>query len=275
MQFTFTNAQFISLLGFLFVSGAFAGLLAGLFGVGGGIILVPALLYAFDELGYSPDVTAQMAVGTSLAIIVPTSITSAWSHYKLGSVNIILFLKLAFPVVSGALLGSWLGGSLSGDSLKIVFATLTMLIALNLLQKNNFVLGKELPALSKQWSAGGLIGLLSAIMGIGGGVFFTSYFTAYSLPMLSAVGTSASLGLMISLPGAIGYILSGWYNPNLPQLSFGYFNLMSFVFIFPITMFMAPQGAKLAHRLDKDKLKCWFALFLMIMSLRMFYKVFI
>ena len=177
--------------------------------------------------------------------------------------------------MSGALLGSWLGGSLSGDSLKAVFATLTMLIALNLLRKNHFVLGKELPTDSKQWSATGLIGLLSAIMGIGGGVFFTSYFTAYSLPMLSAVGTSASLGLMISLPGAIGYIFSGWYNPNLPQLSFGYFSLMSFLFIFPITMFMAPQGAKLAHRLDKDKLKRWFALFLMVMSLRMFYKVYI
>jgi len=178
-------------------------------------------------------------------------------------------------VMSGALLGSWLGGSLSGDSLKAVFATLTMLIALNLLRKNHLVLGKELPTDSKQWSATGLIGLLSAIMGIGGGVFFTSYFTAYSLPMLRAVGTSASLGLMISLPGAIGYIFSGWYNPNLPLLSFGYFNLMSFLFIFPITMFMAPQGAKLAHRLDKDKLKRWFALFLMVMSLRMFYKVYI
>ena len=102
MQSTFTNPEFISLLGLLFVSGAFAGLLAGLFGVGGGIVLVPALLYAFDELGYSHGVTTQMAVGTSLAIIVPTSITSAWSHYKLGSVNIILFRKLAFPVVSGA-----------------------------------------------------------------------------------------------------------------------------------------------------------------------------
>ena len=273
MQSTFINPEFISLLGVLFVSGAFAGLLAGLFGVGGGIILVPALLYVFDELGYSPEISAHMAVGTSLAIIVPTSITSALSHYKRGSGNIILFRKMAFPVVSGALLGSWLGGSLSGDSLKLVFATLTMLIALNLLRKNNFVFGKELPAISKQWSAAGLIGLLSAIMGIGGGVFFTSYFTAYSLPMLSAVGTSASLGLMISLPGAIGYIFSGWYNPNLPQLSFGYFSLMSFLFMFPITMFMAPQGAKLAHRLDKDKLKRWFALFLMIMSLRMFYKV--
>ena len=96
MQSTFTNPEFISLLGLLLVSGAFAGLLAGLFGVGGGIILVPALLYAFDELGYSNDVTAHMAVGTSLAIIVPTSITSAWSHYKRGSGNIILFRKLAF-----------------------------------------------------------------------------------------------------------------------------------------------------------------------------------
>ena len=274
MQPTFINSEFILLLGLLFVSGALAGLLAGLFGVGGGIILVPALLYAFDELGYSSDVTAHMAVGTSLAIIVPTSITSAWSHYKRGSCKLILFRKLAFPVVSGSLIGSWLGGNLSGDSLKTVFATLTMLIALNLLKKNDFILGKEMPSVSKQWSAGALIGLLSAIMGMGGGVFFTSYFRAYSLPMLIAVGTSASLGLMISLPGAIGYILSGWYNPTLPQLSFGYLNLISFVFIFPITMFMAPLGAKLAHRLNKDKLKRWFALFLMIMSLRMFYKVF-
>ena len=275
MQTTFINTEFISLLGLLFVSGAFAGLLAGLFGVGGGIVLVPTLLYAFEELGYSPDVTARMAVGTSLTIIVPTSIVSAWSHYNRGSVNIILFRKLALPVVSGALIGSWLGGSLSGDSLKIVFATLTMLIALNLLQKNDFVLDKKLPVVSKQWSAGGLIGLLSAIMGIGGGVFFVSYFRAYSLPMLSAIGTAASLGLMISLPGSIGYVLSGWDNPNLPQLSFGYFNLMSFILIFPITMFMAPKGAKLSHGLNKDKLKCWFGLFLMIMSFNMFYKVFI
>ena len=274
MQYSFTNPDFISLLVIVLVSGAFAGLLAGLFGIGGGIILVPALLYAFDELGFSPEVTTQMAIGTSLAIIVPTSITSAWSHYKRGSGNIILFRKLAFPVVGGALFGAWLGDSLSGDALKGVFAILTMLVALFLLRKNHFVFGSELPVLPKLWGAGGVIGMLSAIMGIGGGVFFTSYFTAYSLPMLSAVGTSASLGLMISLPGAIGYIFGGWANPNLPSLSFGYVSLTGFLFIFPVTMFMAPQGAKLAHHLDKEKLKRWFALFLLLMSLRMFYIVY-
>ena len=274
MQLSIFNPEFISLLVLMFVSGAFAGLLAGLFGVGGGIILVPALLHAFDELGYSPEVTAHMAVGTSLAIIVPTSITSTWSYYKRGSGNIILFRKLACPVVGGALLGSWLGGNLSGDALKAVFATLTMLIALNLLHKNHLVLGTELPASPKMWSTAGLIGLFLALMGIGGGVFFTSYLTAYSLPMLSAVGTSASLGLMISLPGAFGYIFSGWSNPDLPQLSFGYLSLLGFLFLFPITMFMAPQGAKLAHRLDKEKLKRWFALFLVVMSIHMFYNVY-
>ena len=274
MQSSFLNTELITLLVLLIVSGAFAGLLAGLFGVGGGIILVPALLYGFEELGYSAEITAHMAVGTSLAIIVPTSIISAWSHYKRGSGNIILFRKLAFPVVGGALLGSWLGGSMSGDVLKVVFATLTMLIALNLSRQNHFVLGTELPSIPKLWSVAALIGLLSTIMGIGGGVFFTSYLTAYSLSMLSAVGTSASLGLMISLPGAIGYIFSGWGNPDLPGSSLGYISIFGFLFIFPITMFMAPQGAKLAHHLDKEKLKRWFALFLFLMSLRMFYNLY-
>jgi len=274
MQFSLINLEFFPLLGLLLVSGAFAGLLAGLFGVGGGIILVPALIFAFDKLGYSPDVTAHMAVGTSLGIIVPTSIISTWSHYKRGSGDMILFRKLAFPVVFGTLVGSWLGGNLSGDSLKTIFATLTMLIALNLLRKNHFLLGEELPVVSKQWSIASLIGLLSSIMGIGGGVFFTSFFSAYGLPMLRAIGTSASLGLMISLPGAIGYIFSGWNNPNLPQLSFGYFSWLSFLYISPITMFMAPQGAKLAHQLDNERLERWFALFLMIMSICMFYKIY-
>ncbi len=274
MNSSFLNPEFLTLLGLLLLSGAFAGLLAGLFGVGGGIIIVPALLYAFDELGYSQEFTTHMAVGTSLAIIVPTSISSAWSYYKRGSVNIIMFRRLALPVAGSALLGSWLAGILSGNVLKAVFAVLALVIALNLLRKKHFILGNELPALPKTWSAVGLIGLLSAMMGIGGGVFFTSYLTAYSLPMLSAVGTSVSLGLMISLPGVIGYIFSGWNSPNLPPLSFGYFSLLGFLCMIPMTMIVAPQGAKLAHHLDKNKLKRWFAFFLMVMSMRMFYKIY-
>ena len=256
------------------MSGAFAGLLAGLFGVGGGIILVPALFYVFDELGYSSELTTHLAVGTTLGIIVPTSISSAWSYYKRGSGNIVMFRKLALPVAGGALIGSLLAGNLSGSVLKAIFAVIALVIALNLFQKKQFVLGTKLPAKLKVWSVVGLIGLFSAMMGIGGGVFFTSYLTAYSLPLLSAVGTSASLGLMIALPGVIGYIFSGWNSISLPPLSYGYFSLAGFLCIIPMTMVMVPQGAKLAHSLDKEKLKRWFAIFLLLMSLRMFYKIY-
>ena len=268
------NPELFSLMGLLLVSGAFAGLLAGLFGVGGGIILVPTLLYVFDELGYTSELTTHLAVGTTLGIIVPTSIISTWSYYKKGSGNMVMLRKLALPVASGALIGSMLAGSLHSSVLKAIFVVLSLIIALNLFQKNNFILGTKLPVKVKLWSVVGLIGLISAMMGIGGGVFFTSYLTAYSLPLLSAVGTSSSLALMISIPGVIGYILSGWNSISLPPLSYGYFNLAGFLCLVPMTMVMAPLGAKLAHLLDKEKLKRWFAIFLLLMSLRMLYKIY-
>ena len=273
MHSFFNDPEFLYLLGLMIISGIFTGLISGLFGVGGGIILVPSLLYVFDELGYSVSFTTHMAIGTSLAIIVPTTITSAWSYYKRGSINIILFFKLAFPVAFFAVLGTLLAGNLSGKSLKLIFSLMIILIALNLLREKKIILGENLPELPKVWSVVGLIGFLSSMMGVGGGAFFITYFTAYNVQLLSAVGTSASLGLMISLPGAIGYIFSGWNLPNLPPLSLGYFNFLGFICVIPTTMMMAPQGAKLAHYLDKEKLKRFFAIFLLIMSIRMLYKI--
>jgi len=264
----------MSLLALMVISGVFTGLISGLFGVGGGIILVPALIYVFDELGYSASFTTHMAIGTSLAIIVPTTITSAWSYYKRGSVNTILFFKLALPVAVFSVLGTLLAGILSGESLKFIFSVMIILIALNLLREKKIILGKNLPDLPKVWSVVGLIGFLSSMMGVGGGAFFITYLTAYNVPLLNAVGTSASLGLMISLPGAIGYIFSGWHLPNLPPLSIGYLNFFGFICVIPTTMIMAPQGAKLAHYLDREKLKRIFAIFLLIMSLRMLFKIF-
>jgi len=274
MQSFFSNTEFISFIALLLISGVFTGLISGLFGVGGGIILVPALLYVFDELGYSESFTTHMAIGTSLAIIVPTTITSAWSYYKRGSVNIILFYKLGVPVAISSILGTFLAGILSGESLKLIFAVMIILIALNLLREKEIILGKTLPHLPKVWGVVGLIGFLSSMMGIGGGAFFITYLTSYNFQLLSAVGTSASLGLMISLPGAIGYIIGGWNLTNLPPLSFGYFNFLGFICVIPTTMIMAPQGAKLAHFLDKKILKKIFAIFLLVMSLGMFYKIF-
>lgn len=274
MQSSFLNPEFISLLGVLVISGIITGLLAGLFGVGGGIVLVPALLYVFDEMGYNPEFTTHMAIGTSLAVIVPTSIFSAYSYHKRGSININLFCRLAIPVSVFALFGAWLAGNLGGDILRGIFAILIILIALNLLREKNLLLGKNLPSLPKLWGVVGLIGLLSSMMGVGGGVYFISFLTAYNVPMLIAVGTAASLGLMISLPGSIVYILSGLDSQGLPPWSFGYLSLIGFICIIPMTMMMAPQGAKLAHYLNKGKLKRFFAIFLIFMSFHMLYKIF-
>ena len=274
MQLFFSNPEFISFLALMLISGVFTGLISGLFGVGGGVILVPALIYVFDELGYSSSFSTHMAIGTSLAIIVPTTITSAWSYYKRGSVNINLLYKLSFPVAFFSILGTFLAGTLSGESLKLMFAIMIILIALNLLREKKIILGEKLPYLPKVWSVVGLIGFISSMMGVGGGAFFITYFTSYNVQFLSAVGTSASLGVMIALPGTIGYIFSGWNLPNLPPLSFGYFNFLGFICVIPTTMMMAPQGAKLAHFLDKEKLKRIFAIFLLVMSLRIFYKIF-
>ena len=274
MQVSFLNPEIFPLIGVLLISGIITGMLSGLFGVGGGIILVPSLLYAFDELGYSTEFSTHMAIGTSLAIIVPTSITSTFAHIRRGSINIKLFFKLAIPVAGCSFLGSWLAGNLSGDSLKLIFSVFIILIAINLLRKKKITLGQNLPAMPLVCFVVGLIGFFSAMMGIGGGAYFISFLTAYSMPLLVAVGTSASLGVMISLPAVIGYIFTGWNISNLPPFSFGYLSLLGFICIVPVTMSMAPQGAKLAHYLDREKLKRYLAIFLLLMSLRMLYKIY-
>ena len=149
-----------------------------------------------------------------------------------------------------------------------------MLIALNLFKKNHFVFGSKLPASYITWSAIGLIGMFSAMMGISGGLFFTAFLVAYGFSLLNAIGTSVALGLTVSLPGTVGYILSGLGSTNLPPFSFGYISLVGFVCIIPMTLFTVPKGAKLAHNLDKLMLKRLLAVFMILMSLRVFYTIY-
>ena len=139
MSYDFLNYELIYLITLMLASGAVAGFLAGLFGIGGGIILVPALLYGFDELGYSRAFTTHLAIGTSLAIIAPTSAYSAWTYFKQGSGNLRTLRNLAFPAAGGSLFGSWLAGGLDGNVLRAIFAILVMVIALNLFKKNHFI----------------------------------------------------------------------------------------------------------------------------------------
>ena len=268
------NYEIIYLILLMLVSGAVAGFVAGLFGIGGGIILMPALMYGFDQLGYSRMFTTHLSIGTSLAIIAPTTAYTAWAYYKHGSGDINTLSRLAIPAACGSLFGSWLAGGLSGNVLRVIFAVLIMLIALNLFKKNHFVFGSKLPASYITWSVIGLIGMFSAMMGISGGLFFTSFLVAYGFSLLNAIGTSVALGLTVSLPGTIGYILSGLGNTKLPPFSFGYISLVGFICIIPMTLFMVPKGAKLAHNLDKLMLKRLLAVFMILMSLRVFYTIY-
>tara|TARA_B100000945_G_scaffold258699_1_gene216490 strand:- start:1476 stop:2288 length:813 start_codon:yes stop_codon:yes gene_type:complete len=268
------NYEIIYLILLMLVSGAIAGFVAGLFGIGGGIILMPALMYGFDQMEYSRIFTTHLSIGTSLAIITPTTAFSAWTYYKHGSGNLTTLSKLAIPAACGAFFGSWLAGGLSGNVLRFIFAVLIMLIALNLFKKNHFVFGHKLPSSYITWTAIGMIGMFSAMMGISGGVFFTTFLVAYGFSLLNAIGTSVALGLTVSLPATVGYIVSGLGSASLPPFSFGYISLVGFVCIIPMTLFMVPKGAKLAHNIDKLILKRLLAVFMMLMSIRVFYTIY-
>jgi len=270
----FPLEELLPLLGVLLVSGAAAGIIAGLLGVGGGVVIVPALLYAFELLHYDPTVTTHLAVGTSLATIVPTAISATRAHHKRGSVDWELLKRLAPAVMVGSILGALVAGGVGGNVLKGVFGVIALLMAANLFRTRELVLGEQLPSVPVTSSSMGLIGFLSAMMGIGGGTLFVPFLNAFSVPIQRAVGTSSSLGIMIALPGALGFMWVGGEVSGLPPLSLGYVSGVGLACMVPMTVLFAPQGAKLAHRLEKKTLKRFFALFLVVMALRMFWKMF-
>lgn len=228
------------------VLGACAGLLAGLFGVGGGLIIVPVLVYSFTAKGLDPDILTHLAVGTSLATIVFTSLNSVWAHHRLGAVRWRLFACMALGIVFGNALGALTAAAIHGPLLQKIIGTFAILIALQL-------------ALTV---AGVVIGWASAIFGIGGGSLTVPFLVWRSLSMQQAVATSAACGLPIALSGALSFILVGWHQPGLPAWSLGYVYLPALLGIALTSMFSARFGARLAHRLSPRLLKRLFALLL-------------
>jgi len=256
----------------LLATGAIAGVLAGLLGVGGGIVIVPVLYHLFTLLGIDEAVRMHVAVGTSLATIIPTSIMSSRAHYRKGSLSPALLKQLVPGVVIGVLLGAVISGYVTGSVLTAVFATIALLVALNMaFKKEGFAVGEQLPGKAGTGLIGLFIGTISTMMGIGGGTLSVPVLSAFKTPMHTAVGTGAALGLVISLPGAIGFLINGIGVDARPPLSLGYVNLIGLFLIIPMTMMMAPVGAKLAHAINARRLRQLFALFLMLTSLRMFY----
>jgi len=255
-------------------AGAVAGVLAGLFGIGGGAILVPVFYQLFGMLHIDDAVRMHLSVGTSLAIIVPTSIRSFMAHRKRGAVDLQLLRSWILPVPLGVISASLVAASVSSAVLRAIFAVIAILVGLRMLfNKLHWRLGGDLPPNPMRAAVGWLIGLLSGLMGIGGGILNNTFMMLYGRPVHQAVATSSAVGVLISIPGLFGYIWAGWGGAGLPQFSTGYVNWAVVVLIIPITLLAAPLGVRFAHMLDKRQLEVGFGVLMLCVAARFLYSL--
>lgn len=257
-------------------TGVIAGILAGLLGVGGGIVIVPVLELGLGFYGVEPQLRMHIAIGTSLACIILTSISSTKAHHRKGSVDLALAKTWGPWIVVGSLLGTIGAAYLNSQILAAIFAIVILLVAIKMLiPLDNVVLSKDVPTGIATPMPPLCIGSLSSMMGIGGGSLSVPTLTLMNQPIHRAVGTSALFGLLISVPGAIGFIISGFNQPNLPIGSLGYVNLIGFFLIAPMSVLAAPIGVKIAHKLEKRQLSLFFGSFLFLVACRMIYRTII
>ena len=255
-------------------TGLVSGTLAGLLGVGGGIVIVPVLFNVLPLFGIPEAVQMKLAVGTSLATIIPTSIQSARKHFAKGTMDVALLRSLAPSIAAGVLLGTVLAIWLKGETLTLVFAVVAVVVALNMAATGTeWRLRESFPTGAPRHGIGGFIGTVSAMMGIGGGTVGVPILSAFGAPMRSAVATASAFGIVIAVPATMGFIWAGWGSALLPPFSVGYVNLIGFALIVPTSMLAAPWGVKLAHSIPPLLLKRLFAAFLAVTSARMIWSL--
>lgn len=254
----------------LMLAGYASGLIAGLLGVGGGIVLVPVLYQCFVFFGYPEAVQIHMAVGTSLAIICFTGVRSARSHWQLGSVDRAILLSWGGFVGAGALVGALAAHYIAPTGLKIIFAALALTLGLRMLvtSRKDATPVAVLP-MGVQKIASAAVGFFSALMGIGGGTLSVPLLGLSGRDVHKAVGTSAALGVLIAVPATLGFMLSDTGLATPPYLSVGYISLIAVALVFPLSVWAAPTGAKLAHKLSQKTLGYIFAGFLLVSGTRM------
>ena len=258
----------------MLATGVVSGVAAGLLGIGGGAVIVPALSNALLLMGFDAEVVQHVAVGTSLAIIIPTGIMSARSHHKRGALDTNV-LKLWVPfIVAGTFIGGLMAGWYSGDVLRVVFAVMAFVIAANIVFSfQTRLMGHLKNSKPTHRGAAFIVGYISSLMGVGGGSLTVPTLVAFGETMHKAVGTSAAIGVAIAISGTLGFLISGWGVSDLPPLSLGYVNLVALVLVGVMAAICAPFGAALAHRLDQKTLKYVFAVFLVVVGLNMLWKV--
>jgi uncharacterized membrane protein YfcA len=272
MEITASSGELIQLVIALLLSGALTGVLAGLFGIGGGAIIVPILFQAYTMLGVDESIRMHVSVATSMGIIIPTGLRSFLAHRKRGTVDIDVVKRWILPMGGGVIVASVIAAFISGKALAGVFAVIAALISIRMLfGGDRWRLGEDLPPEPWQSIAGAIIGFFSTFMGIGGGNLVNAYMTLYGRPMIEAVGTASAVGLVISIPAMLGYMWGGWGEPGLPPFSAGYVNLLGMVLMIPVSVLAAPYGVKLAHALSRRQLEMSFGIFLAIVSARFFW----
>jgi len=251
-------------------AGILVGILAGLFGIGGGAIIVPVLYEVFRVLDVPEDIRMQMCIGSSLAIIVPTTVRSYIAHKKRGAVIPQVVRIWALPAIVGVAIGSVVATFAPGAVFKIAFVVFATFISIRMLfGGDRFNLGNELPGRGLLAFFGFITGLFSSLVGVSGGAVSNAVLTLYGQPMQRAVATSAGIGVPITIAGTIGYMLAGWpHMAQLPPLSIGFVSILGFVLMAPVSSYTASYGVRLAHWLPKRKLEIGFGIFLMFASLR-------
>lgn len=249
--------------------GALAGVLAGLLGVGGGIVIVPALAWTFQLQGVDEGIIMHLAIGTSHATIIVTSLSSIRAHHRRQAVLWPIFRRLTPGVVVGAFLGVAIADALPSETLRLVFGVFLMIVALQMAFGAKPPPQRELPKSAGMLATGGIIGTVSAIVGIGGGSLTVPFLTWCNTSIRYAVATSSACGLPIAVSSATGFIVAGFHNPELPAWSAGYVYGPALLGIAIASMSLAPLGARLAHTLPTLTVKRVFAGFLALVSLNM------
>ena len=255
----------------LLALGAFAGVLAGLLGVGGGIVLVPAFFYVFSALGYDSPQLMQMCLGTSLATIIVTSVRSMLAHNKKGAVDWDILKSWGVGIAVGAAVGVSVAATLRSEMLQAIFGVLAIIVGLYMaFGRNSWRLGAAMPTGLLRIALSPLLGFLSVLMGIGGGSFGVPTMSLFSVPIHRAVATAAGFGVIIAVPSVIGFLLVDI--AVAPPFTIGAVNFLAFALIVAMTMITAPWGAALAHKMDAGPLKRLFGAFLILVALNMLRK---
>lgn len=251
--------------------GAIAGTLAGLLGIGGGIIIVPVLALVFAAQGIHEDVLMHVSIGTSLATIVITSLSSIRAHQKHRAIHWDVFRRITPGIIVGGLLGALIAKLIPGEELRLIFGIFMLLVAAQMMLGNTAKPHRQLPQTPGMLVAGTAIGTMSSLMGVGGGSMSVPFLTWCNMAIRHAVATSAAIGLPIAVAGVLGYIITGWGVAHRPVGSLGFVNLPAFFSIVVASTLFAPVGAWITHRISPKRLKQIFGIFLLILSIKILF----